>query len=197
MVPFSASIEKTPLIGTANNDTITLPSDFILDVRNGVLVQAIPGDVNSYHRIHRVSLQKFLNRKLRVQGQQNVKFPIYYNIHGIDEVNDDRQVLNITPTPTINTTSQLWYYSLPPKLDAGKRPRFPNDYVCIEYLRIRALEHANIIDPGTAQKFCDTIVGGMKAAGLMNEPEDDEIPFNDLTYRTGGRSASYSWMGAP
>jgi len=40
----------------------------------------------------------------------------------------------------------------------------------------------------------------MKAAGLMNEPEDDEIPFDDLTFRKRSsvsllQQNTYAWMG--
>ncbi len=78
-------------------------------------------------------------------------------------------------------------------------PDFPSDYVCIEYIRIRAREWANVIDIGTAKMFCDKVVSGMKAAGLMNEPEDDEVPFDTLVFRNKGNmgmySNSYSWLG--
>jgi hypothetical protein len=117
-----------------------------------------------------------------------VLYPSFYMIQG--------STMKVTPTPTITATGTLWYYQLPPALQADDKPLFPNDYVCIEYIRIRALEWSRIVDPGTAQKFCEKIVGGMKAAGLMNEPEDDEIPFDEQVYSKGGRygSNSYSWM---
>jgi hypothetical protein len=67
----------------------------------------------------------------------------------------------------------------------------------VEYLRIRMLEWAHLFEPGTAQKFCDKIVAGMRAGGLMNEPEDDAIPMDEESF---GRSAHHwnsyaAWMG--
>jgi hypothetical protein len=104
--------------------------------------------------------------------------------------------MKITPTPTIATQCYLWYYALPPRIEANQKPKFPNDYVCIEYLRIRALEWAGIFEPGTAHKFCEKIVSSMKAAGLMNEPEDDEIPMDEQVYqRRGWGTNRNNWMG--
>jgi len=203
MVPFSSAVGATPLTITANTATVQLPSDFILDVRNGYLVQRIPGDTLSLKRTVRVPFQKFLNRMLFYQKETNVKYPLFYTVLG--GVTDQTQIttyqtLQVTPTPTVNVVGQLWYYKLPPILASNTKPNFPNDYVCTEYLRIRALEWARIYEPGTAQKFCDKIVAGMKAAGLMNEPEDDEIPFDSQTFRSSGYSGLYSnsyvWMGA-
>jgi len=188
MFPFSSTVTKVSLNCTANSDSITLPSDFILDVRNGYHVQRTPGDNLSFQKVFRIPLQKFINRQLYYQGASNIKFPSYYNIQG--------RIMKIVPTPIISTVGQLWYYKLPTVLGTDDIPDFPNDYVIVEYLRIRALEFVRVHDPGTAQKFCDKIVGSMKAAGLMNEPEDDEIPFDDLVNRPSpGHLNTYSWMG--
>lgn len=200
MCPFSATVKKITLNATAHSDTILLPDDFILDVRNGYLIQEIPSDNLSYKRILRVPTQKFINRELAFQKSSNVNYPYFYCVMDYDTI-EQVQLMKITPTPDIATQGKLYYYALPPVLSAGEKPRFPNDYVCIEYMRIRALEWSNLMEPGTAQKFCDKIVGGMKAAGLMNEPEDNEIPFDDLTFRKRGVDNaaynSYGWMGPP
>lgn len=196
IVPFSATVVKHPLTCTANNDTIILPEDFILDVRNGLLVQSIPGDNTSYIRRYRMPLQKFINRQLTNQKATDVKHPNYYCIIGDDgDVFSQRQTMKITPTPSINTSCQLWYYQLPAALEANHKPKYPNDYCCIEYLRIRAHEWQGLYEPGTAQKFCDKIVSSMKSAGLMNEPEDDEIPFDEQVYKKTDSIQTYSWMG--
>lgn len=195
MVPFSAAVTSVPLHCTANSDSVILPSDFILDVRNGYLVQTIVGDALSLRRRIRIPLQKFINKKIGYQKAADVKFPSFYCIQDIDTATQ-QQLMKVTPTPNVATQGQLWYYQLPAVLSASDKPRFPNDYVCLEYIRIRALEWARVFDPGTAHKFCEKIVSGMKAAGLMNEPEDDEVPFDDLVYNRGGLGNGYQWMGA-
>jgi hypothetical protein len=185
-----------PITCTANSDTIVLPNDFILDVRNGLEVQTIPGDVNSYEKKQRLSLQKFRNRRLQHQNSQNIKFPDYYCVVGDDgNVMTQYQTMRVTPTPTIATQCILWYYQQPAKLESNQKPKMPDDYACIEYIRLRALEWAGINTPGTAQKFCTDIVSKYKASGLLNEPEDDEIPMDDQVYRGRSMRNTYSWMG--
>jgi len=196
--PFSVTVIKQAINCTANSDTIILPSDFILDVRNGLLVQTTPGDINSYRRKRRVPLQKFINRQLYYQGATNVNCPEFYCIVGNDGVTETQyQTMKVAPTPTINTLCYLWYYKLPAKLEANQRPQLPYDYMATEYIRIRAHEWQGLYDPGTAQKFCDKLVSWAKASGLMNEPEDDEIPFDEQVYQRhrGSQSNTYNWMG--
>lgn len=198
MVPFSATVKKVSINCTAHSDTITMPSDFILDVRNGLLTRRVPDNSNSYERRMRMPLQKFINRQITFQGATEVNFPLYYCVAGDDgDVLTQQQTMLVTPTPTINTQCLLWYYQLPPPLEANHRPKFPNDYVCIEYLRIRAHEWQGLYEPGTAQKFCNTIVANMKANNLMNEPEDDEIPMDENVYlkRNSADMNTYRWMG--
>lgn len=199
MVPFSATIKATALNCTANSDTILLPADFILDVRNGYLTEQRPGDTSSLRRTLRVPLQRFLNRRLSHQRASNVQYPTVYCIVGDDGIAlTQRQTMKVSPIPSIDTAGELWYYALPAVLEAHTKPKMPNDYVCIEYLKIRMLEWAHLFEPGTAQKFCEKLIGGMKAAGLMNEPEDDEIPMDSAVYHkqsNGLYHNTYAWMG--
>lgn len=197
MMPFSSTVIKVDITCIAHSDSITLPTDFIIDVRNGLLVQTVLNDSNSYKRRRRLPLQKFINRQETFQGAVDVHYPLYYCIAGDNgDTQHAQQTMLITPTPTISTLCKLWYYKLPPVLDANQSPKLPSDYVAIEYVRLRALEWSGIFEPGTAQKFCDKIVSGMKAAGLMNETEDDEIPFDDEVYiRRNTGWNNYSWMG--
>lgn len=196
MVPFSSTVTSASLNLSANNNTVSVPTDFILDVRNGYLVQTITNDTLSYKRMYRLPFQKWLNRSLSSQKSTNVLFPSTYCVLGRDGVGV--QTVKVSPTPTQSVLGTLWYYQLPPILNSNSIPTFPNDYVCTEYIRLRALEWARVFEPGTSQRFCEKIVAGMKAAGLMNEPEDDEIPFDDLVYRRqpgSGLYATYAWMG--
>jgi len=200
MVPFSTTVVRTQLNFSANVESYPLPDNFILDVRNGYMVNTITDDPLSLVRTHRVVLQKYLNRKVRYQKATNVLKPDYYCVAGVSSTPGTvgRQQLNVMPIPTVSGYGELWYYALPAALEADDKPLFPNDYVCTEYIRVRALEWAHLYDPGTAQKFCDKLIAGMKAAGLMHEPEDDEIPFDDLRFRRGGYGnveATYGWLG--
>lgn len=200
MVPFSATVKMVYLNCTAHQNYIVLPSDFILDVRNGYTVQTIQNNTQSYKRTFRLPLQKFINRRLYYQNKTDALYPCFYCIQGDDNTSTQYQTMQIEPVPVVATSGQLWYYALPPVLTAVQKPKFPNDYVCIEYVRIRAREWAGILPIGSAQQFCDKVVGGMKSAGLMNEPEDDEIPFDQLSFKHAGigslYNSTYAWMGS-
>lgn len=198
MVPFSATVKHVSLTCTANSEVITMPSNFILDVRNGLEVQTIPGDIYSYQRKTRTPLQKFINRRLLNQNMQSVKYPEWYCVVGDDEViTTQYQTMLVSPIPQIATQCMLWYYALPPRIEANQKPKFPNDQVCLDYLRLRALEWAGIYEPGTAHKYSMKIVADMRAAGLMNEPEDDEIPLDEQVHRRAdwGSGDRNRWMG--
>lgn len=200
LVPFSATIAvDQDLSCIADSDVLLLPMDFIVDVRNGYFVQTVPGDFRSFKQTRRLPVPKFMRYRLQFQRNQGaVLFPQYYCIVGDD--NDpfsQRQTMYVAPTPTVDTVAKMWYYKLPGRITANQRPKVPNDYVCVEYLRIRMLEWAHLFEPGTAQKFCDKIVSGMRAGGLMNEPEDDAIPMDEENFgRATNHWSSYAaWMG--
>ncbi len=194
IVPFSTTITKATLNSTANVSTISLPSDFIVDVRNGYLVQTIVGDSQSYVRTRRLSLQKFITRQLGWQRTSiQVLYPVCYSIAAVDALG--KQVMNITPTPTVSTLGQLWYYALPTELQADDIPPFPAARIMIEYLFIRAREWAGIMNPGSAQGYCDKLLASAKAGGLLNEPEDDEVPMDEDVYRHSASTHTYAWMG--
>ena len=198
MVPFSATLTDVTLACVAHQDLVVLPQDFIIDMRNGYRVQRVVDDAGSYVRAIRLPSQKFLSAQLQSQRFTGVMFPTYYCIEGVSA--DGRQLMKLAPTPEIATLGILKYYQLPPVLEAGDRPTFPSDYVCVEYIRLRALEWAGIIDPGTAQKFCTKVVMDMKANGLLNNPENDEIPMDEIQfpgYSMGhsGVIGHTSWMG--
>ena len=189
--PFSTTVTKRQLNIPANTQDITLPDDFILDVRNGYVVQTTE-QPNSLERLYRVPLQKWINRDLRYQQltPQANQCPDYYMIMS--------GVLKITPVAGVDKNAWLWMYALPPQLTAGAKPQVPNDYMLIEYIRIRALEWIGSFEPGTAVKFCEKVVGSLQSNGLLNEAEDDEIPLDTLVYRKPGvyNGSSMAWMGA-
>lgn len=195
-VPFSSTVKKQALSCTANNETLLLPVDFIIDVRNGLLTRTIPANASSYRRCVRLPLQKFINKQLSNQTTQNIDFPHFYCIVGDDSVvNTQLQTAKLTPIPTIATACFLWYYALPARLEANQRASLPNDYVAIEYLRIRALEWQGLYEPGTALKYCEKLITWAKSTGLLNQPEDDEIPLDTQVHHNTGGYNTYNWMG--
>ena len=193
IVPFSTTVVSTTLNLTANVSTATLPIDFIIDVRNGYTVESVAGDSKSYMRTLRLPFQKFLNAQLRSQKAGNTNIPSYYCIRG--KANNRQKLLNVTPTPTQNVNGILWYYQLPAVLQATDFPEVASDKILIEYVRIRACEQMRVYDPGTAEKYCERLLSMVKAAGLLNEPEDDEIPLDTHAMRPGNYNSPYAWIG--
>jgi hypothetical protein len=63
-------------------------------------------------------------------------------------------------------------------------------------MRIRALEWMGLADVGTSLKYEEKLVAGMKAAGLLNEPERTQFPFDTMNYRAGNfRGSPFTWIG--
>src|SRR5205823_4769598 len=128
-MPFSATVDYVPLQLIALEPSVILPDDFILDVRHGLCVPTLAGDFQSYRRILRVPLQKFINRHLYYQKAQSVSYPQFYCVIGDDgDPMTQRQTMRIAPIPTVDVSCMLWYYKLPPRLLANQKPKFPNDY---------------------------------------------------------------------
>src|SRR5262245_44529811 len=68
--PLSSTVSHTARNCVANQDTLQLPSDFILDVRDGYLVQSIASDATSLVRVYRRSFQDLLDQMLGTQRLQ-------------------------------------------------------------------------------------------------------------------------------
>lgn len=199
MVPFSATVTHQTFNCIAHFDTLILPDDFIVDVRHGFMVQTKVNDPRSFRRIIRYDLPRFIRYWEFTQGAKDIPHPLAYCIVGDDgDPVLQRQTMMIAPTPTIDTQGMLWYYRLPARLAANQRPKMNHsDYICSEYLRHRALEWAGINQPGSAFLFAQKVVGAMRSAGLLNEPEDSAIPFDPLVNvgKTMSHLQPYSWMG--
>jgi hypothetical protein len=191
-VPFSCTIKKSTLTIAANSQTLEMPDDFILDVRDGLIVQDTSA-TDSKTRKYRTPLQDWITIDLSYQGRTDIKTPYWYTVLYDEEL--DKTIMKTTPVTNEDRSAELWYYQLPPKLGPNQRPRFVSDYIIKEYIRIRALEWCRAYEPGTAQKFCDKLVGGMKAGGLLNEPENTRIPFAHDSFLPKPNATPFTWMG--
>lgn len=196
--PFSSTVvPEFSLPIPANTTDVTLPTDFILDVRNGYIYQ--PTDqVSSQRRMIRVPLQRWINRDVQHKALNigsssasvTTAYTLFYTILG------DPKVIKVTPQVATNTPGFLWYYKLPDILESNTIPALPNDYALVEYLRLRSLEWIGVLPAGTAMAFSNKIVAVYKSSGLLNETEDDEIPFDSINYRRGTDFYNtYQWMG--
>lgn len=199
VIPASATVVKKEIVCKAQEEIVVLPEDFIVDMRNGLLVQTIPGNRQSFKRAERVPLQKMLNRMVSHQGASNVNYPTWYCVAG-DDGNPitQLQTMYIAPIPSIDAQAVLWYYQKPQPLQANQKPKLPGEEPLIRYVRIRALEWIGVAELGTSDKAAQIAVSQYKASGLFNEPEEDEIPMDSAVYRRGDLYSinnTYAWLG--
>lgn len=172
--PWAGILTDTPI--SINTDGVaTLPANFILDVRDGVIINKA--------RLGRRSFQRTLD--FRVTGQ--VGDPVIYTV--------TPPGLRVHPRPRTSTSATLVYYALPNVMEAGSIPSFPSDWVLVEFVRLRAREWLQALAPGSAMEYARKEISALRQTGLANEPEDDRIPLDRESFvRSGG--GRDSWMGS-
>ena len=180
--PWAQNVTSASANLTAATATIALPTDFILDLRDKMLVT-----VSTVQRpLRRRGLQSVISSSLNVSNGT----PRVYCVHGAN--------LRVAPTPDIAYTGTLWYYQRPAVLAGSDVPFFPSDLVLVEYIRRKALEWIRAIPPGMAQGYAEGEVVKLRKSGLGYEPEEDFIPLDTAYFIPGaGRDAAsgWGWMG--
>lgn len=169
---------------TSGTATISLPSDFILDLRDGLLVTVATGTTK---RVRRASLQDLITYSL---SHTSGAAPTVYTVQG--------STLRLSPTPNSAYAYTLWYWQRQAALSGSTVPVFPSDLCLVEYIRIKALEWIRAVPPGTALGYANQQVTELRKSGLGYESENSDIPFDPMYFipGAGGRSAeSSSWMG--
>lgn len=189
--PWTGLIKMQSVTFTAGTNLYALPTDYTLDLMNGVrIMQANTSGNPVKRRLLRKSLTWMLGRDSTTDA---IGTPQCYCITGTN--------LRIYPYPDKTYSGgEFWYYALPDKMDADTKPTFPDDWTLIEYVRLRGREWTNEAPPGTAIEFCNTVVSQLQAAGLGNEGENDALELDrGFFHETGAESSHHrwSWMGAP
>lgn len=171
----SASVTIPP------SGTIELPADFILDVRDGLVM---PG-----HRLARISLQRLITAQARqTHTTHSNPLPAVYCWVASS--------IKVHPKPVVTQSAILWYYALPAELGANDKPVFPTDHILVEYVHLRCKEWTRVLPPGTARQYADREIARLRAAGLAGEPESDRIAFDPLTFRGAAGPSDTDWMGS-
>jgi hypothetical protein len=180
IVPWAGIVTSTSVTFTDSTATIALESDFILDVKDGLLIT-----VNSVtRRLRRVGLQNLISMSLNT----NEGVPLVYCVQATN--------FRVTPTPDQTYTGTLWYYARPSALSSSTVPSFPSDLTLIEAVRIRAMEWIRAVPPGTALGYCETQVAKLRKSGLGHEPESMDIPLDPYVYRPQAGEPGWAWMGS-
>ena len=181
--PFSGDVTSAAIVIAINNDVVTLPDDFMLDARNGLLVNFSSG----VQRLARLSFQRWLDIYNPSIGKPQT-VPSVYSIFG--------EAIHIAPLTSVSYSGTLWYFAQPSLLEASDYPKFPDEWVLVEYIRIKALEWIKQYAPGTASGYMQKELGRMKQAGLLNEPEYDVFPLENTPLADRGVSNRNDWMGS-
>lgn len=165
---------------------ITPPSDFILDVRDGLYMMQTANPTVPNQRLRRASYQKLLTRLV---AMPTPGVPTRYCYVG--------STLRTWKVPDIPYSGQLAYYARPAVASGSTIFAFPDDITLIEYVRIRGLEWVRDpkADPGEALKYAGTRIAAFRKAGLGFEPEDDTIPFDGDQFIPMSDQSSAQWLG--
>lgn len=173
--PFQCNIVASPLSLVAGTSDVAVPSLYITDVKNGLVLD------NNKGRLLRRSLNYILDRAGASPGAPSV-----YTIR--------TNLIHFWPQADVTYTAKLWMYSLDTALTADIVPNFPDDHVLVEYIRLRGLEWHRAMDPGSAMAYADMRIKELKASGIMQEAEDDQIEMDREAYGEHGGDSN-EWMG--
>jgi len=189
--PFSADIQDVDITFTSSSTDVVLtsdntkylPTDFILDVRDGVVYISN----NQRTRLKRKSFQYWLSVYNSTLSSKSSTPSIYTII---------QKRIKVAPIVQVNIPGTLWYYKMPTFVSSNTYIDFPDEWTLIEYVHIKCMEWNRSTDLGTAQVFLEKELARLKAAGLLNETEYDVVPIenNQVFVDTSLRDRN-SWMG--
>ena len=155
-----------------------LPTDTLKVYRDGLV---LPSDSI---RVAKKSLSFILGLSLTRVGPPQYYVEAYPNIQ-------------LWPIPDKAYSASIAYYKMPPALINTEVPAFPSDYVLVEYVHLKCKEWLEAIPKGSAMEFAKAQVSELRKAGIMDQLEEDVIPFDRSAFPGGGSRAgsTYDWMG--
>lgn len=178
--PFSADITSVAFsLASAGTNTFSVPSTFILDYLNGVVLDDNEG------RLIRKGLGYILNRPT---GTGSYGKPEVYALRGT--------TIQVYPPTNKARTGTLYYYSLPALLTASVVPIFPDDDVLVTFVWLKAQEFHRAAPPGAAMQFADKQIAELQRSGIGPEAEEDALGI-DSTFARQPAQDPTSWMGKP
>jgi len=160
--PFQAALVTTPVTISENDITITLPADFIQDYKDGILLDDDGG------RLIRRGLSELLNRSRGTTASPVRGTPDIYAIRG--------GLIEFAPKAQKAFTGTLYYYKLPAVITESQIPNFPDDFILVQYVWIKAQEWHRVVGTGSALQFANDRIADLQKSGIGNEAEEDVIP---------------------
>jgi hypothetical protein len=189
--PWAGTIASVSGQVSALQTSAFAPSDFILDVRDGLWITFS----GSKRRLFRRNFSDIVPLQERTfQSDAYVRgVPTQYAFTGRN--------LHLNQTPeTGGYTYQLWYYQMPAVMSASATPNFPSDHVLVDFVYLRAMEWGRKLPQGAAMKYLREVeIPALRTSGLGQEPESDLVPLDPLRFVRGQKRHSpytpWGWMG--
>lgn len=179
--PWTGTTTSASVTYTGNNDQVTLPADFTLDVRDGFVISQTNPTVRA--RLRRKPLTFILNYDV---GSSDTGTPRWYTINS-------STAATVRPIPDTTYTGTLWYYKLPVALAPNVKPNFPNDWTLVEYVRLRGKEWTGELEASSAIGFAEKAIGKLRSSGLGVENENDSLDLDPTRFRPTSNSQSQAW----
>lgn len=187
-VPMAGILTPVTVTIVASTGSFSLPSDFLLDMRDGIIVTS----PEPRKRLIRTAGQEYVSRLTMRSSTSATQRPAYYVVL-------PTSIFCVGPSgqlPDQAYTGQLWYYALPAALASGTIPTMPGaDLTLVEFIRMKAMEWARSLPPGSALEYAKARVAEIQKSGLFNEPESDTIPLDTRRFVGGYDTNSWDWMG--
>lgn len=194
--PFATDVQTATMLYPANSDrlvvaddtTLFLPTDFILDVTNGLLLRPDPDNLEG--RLRRRSLQSFIDIQLQYQRYKG-QYPVSYCVFGDEHI-------RVAPISETSYQLTLWYFKQPATLRAEDIPKGMDEWCLVEYIRMRALEWIRLLPPDSAKTYLNKELANLKTIGLMNNAEYEKLPLQNIVFldaMLGTSSSPFAWMG--
>jgi len=166
--PFSNNITTFTISVSKGDSSFSVPSDFILDYRNGILWDDDEG------RMTRRGLSTLLNVPLGTSSSPHESIPRIYSVKGT--------TIEIRPKSDKARTGILFYYQLPAALASATVPFFPDDYILVHYVWIKAQEWHRVVPIGSALQYAEDRIADLQRSGIGNEAEATEIELDQETF---------------
>ena len=178
LYPQAGTVTSTSIAIVAGTTSYAMPSDLILTYQNGIVL------ATDKKRLSKRSLSYVLNL-----DQTRTGTPKFYR--------EEPPNWKIWPEPDKAYTGTAYYHKMPAALATGTVPTFPSDFLLVEYLHIKMKEWLNAVPKGSALQFALNIVSKFVKAGIINQLEEEQIPFDREAFPGGGSypGSQYDWMG--
>lgn len=182
--PIGGQITNDDWVLSSGAITTTVPDNYLIDFENGIMITS-PTHVR--RRLIRTPMDTMMNYNLRNTGSTGT--PSRYTITGTSITYD------ITAKETY--TGIFKYYKLAAPMQPDTVPTFPDDFMLVEYVRLRGLEWQGQAEKGAAMTYAYGLIGRLTASGLAQEAQRTSFPLDPTIFHPSGNTqyGGSAWLG--